>query len=85
MDGLLLRHTEPIFFDASTCAKVPGTMTSTPNIITPAPDKAPDDLWLLLTKRQLVCLKEKLRALPPDHDIKVEVALDDASCQPLKP
>ena len=86
LDALLLRRTEPVFFDASACSQVPTTMgPANPVIAGPKPASVPDNLWLLLTKRQLACLKRQLVALRPDQAGPIEIALDDEACRTLPP
>ncbi|MQX38734.1 hypothetical protein [Sinorhizobium meliloti] len=80
IDRLLLRSTDPVYFDADGCHAASGTMSSTvPRIVAPsASDKQAK--WLLLTKKKLTCLKSKLSGLANNGEDPVHFNLSETAC-----
>ncbi len=88
LDRLIGRPSEPVYFDAAFCSEAMATTSAAhtmspanPDLSPPAPvakDKA-DALWLRLSKRQLICLKRKIAALPADGQM-FEFRLDASNC-----
>lgn len=86
IDALLARKLDPVFFDASSCARAASTMSApTVPLPNPVPTNEANALWLQLTKRQLGCLKPKLAQVLEQSDQSIVLALDDANCPTKAP
>jgi hypothetical protein len=81
IDRLLVRPTDPVYFDAGGCDASAGTMMPTvPRITSPPAAPSAEAKWLQLSKKQLQCLRAKLPALQASNRDPIFISPSDMEC-----